>query len=367
MDTDTPPRVFMPGYFDIDGEKELRNLTGGILYDRNVALGLRAGGFSVKCFDLDSMPRWVKSVKFPAAARLADAGGDFDVLVTDLGNSALTAGFQDEAGRRGRLTVLVCHHFRAGIEHSFLKKFMYRYTERKVVAGADLLVSNSRHTASKLESMGRSPGDIVLAPPGLNVQPASRPTFRTKPSHLVSVCTVEPRKGITDMVRAFHAAALPDVRFTLAGDTREGSGYTLKVRRLIETLGMSSRITLAGRLSAEGIRNLYESADVFMLLSRWEGYGMAIAEAMSIGLPVISTAAGAIPDLVVNGVNGILVPPGDWRRAAEALERLFGNTSLRKMLAESALETAGEFPSWEETTGKVVSAIKNRLHQPCRG
>jgi len=98
-----------------------------------------------------------------------------------------------------------------------------------------------------------------------------------------------------------------------------------------------------------------------MMLSYWEGYGMAIAEAMAFGLPVISTTAGAIPDLVDDGMTGLLVEPGDWKKASRYLRELFTDDSLRRRLSQAALETASEFPSWDSTTKSVFETVQEKL------
>ncbi|OPL19384.1 MAG: hypothetical protein AVO35_10890 [Candidatus Aegiribacteria sp. MLS_C] len=351
----------MPGYVHLDRERELRSLTGGVLYDHRLALRLRTEGFEVECFDLDTLPRHAKLLKFPVTSRLRKIAGSFDVLLTDLGNSALTMGFQERASREGRLTVLICHHFRSGLEPSLLRRLMYRYSERKVVACAGILIANSPHTVGFLESMGRNREDIVLAPPGLSVTPVLEPVFRESPSRILSVCSIEPRKGVLEMVRALHGSGIPAATLTIAGDPRRGSVYSAEVERLISELGMGSRVFIAGRLSREDLMEEYSKADAFMLLSNWEGYGMAIAEAMASGLPVITTRAGAIPWLVQDGRNGILVEPGDWRAAAEGVRRMLTDGGLRMRLASEALKSAASFPSWDGTTGRSVEAISKKL------
>lgn len=351
----------MPGYVHLGRERDLRSLTGGVLYDHRVALRLRSEGFEVECFDLETLPRYAKRLKFPVTSRLRRIAGRYDALLTDLGNSALIMGLQETASREGRFTVMICHHFRSGLEPSPLRRLMYRFSEGKVVAGADLLIANSLHTVGVLESMGRSRGDIVLAPPGLSVEPAAGPVFRETPSRILSVCSIEPRKGVIEMVRALHASGIPAATLTIAGDPRPGSGYSREVERVVSELGMDSMIRIAGRLSREDLKEEYCRADAFMLLSNWEGYGMAIAEAMASGLPVISTRAGAIPWLVRDGKDGILVEPGDWRGAAEGIRKLMTDRGLRMRLASEALKSAAFFPSWDETTGRIAEEIGKRL------
>ncbi|MCK5115155.1 MAG: glycosyltransferase, partial [Candidatus Aegiribacteria sp.] len=87
----------------------------------------------------------------------------------------------------------------------------------------------------------------------------------------------------------------------------------------------------------------------------------ATAEAMARGLPVISTTAGAIPDMIEDGVSGLLADPGNWRVTGECIRRLFSDPVLRRNLAEGALRAAALFPSWDDTTNLVLKAVEGRL------
>jgi len=350
------PSVFMPGYVS-DSQGGPKKLTGGILYDSKLAEHFTEAGWNVRCFDLEGMPRYAKFLKFPATGILRRESGAFDILITDLGNSALTMGFQKWARRRGILTAMICHHFRSGLEESALKRLLYRLSEKSVVSSADILIANSPHTRRILLSMGRRDNEIVLAPPGLNYMVADRRTIKDSPREILAVCSIEPRKGILEMVRALHATGLEEARMTIAGELNSNSEYTQSVRRLIKDLDLESKVILPGRIDDEQLHSLYERADVYMLLSKWEGYGMSIAEAMAHGIPLVTTNAGAIPDLIDHGVSGMMVDPEDWRMAAEYLNELFSNYDLRKRLSESALEAARGFPSWKDTAERVFEAV----------
>ena len=354
----------MPGYVSASPEQEgLVKLTGGILYDRNVGLAFRRSGWRVDFFDLETLPRHAKMLKYPACRLILNRTcRDFDVLVSDLGNSALTLRLQRAAGRSGALTVLICHHFRAHLERSLPRRLLYGFTEKRITSEADILVANSPHTARKLVEMGRIPADIVLAPPGLSIHRAEKPRFRDNPSSILMVGSIEPRKGVVESVRALAASGLEHAVLTIAGEPGPPE-YLLELRGCIESLGLDNRVRLVGRLGDEGLRRAYSEADAFMLLSRWEGYGMAIAEAMASGLPVISTTAGAIPDLVDDGISGLLVNTGDWATAGERLRSLFSDRSLRMNIAQGALDRAAGFPTWEESTGRIFDAVAGRLRR----
>jgi glycosyltransferase involved in cell wall biosynthesis len=111
-----------------------------------------------------------------------------------------------------------------------------------------------------------------------------------------------------------------------------------------------------GSVSAERIIELFLASDLFVLASRFEGYGMALAEAIAHGLPVVSTTAGAIPDTIPAGA-GLLVPPDDVAALAQALRRLISDRAERARLAVNARAAAAELPSWQDSARLFAGAI----------
>ncbi len=357
-------RMMMAGYVDTTNPERLGRLTGGILYDFMMGEQFRASGWDVQYFDLDSLPRYAKMLKYPCAGLISRrTEGPFDILLTDSGSSSLTLGLQRRAKRLGQFTVLICHHFRNQLERTLLKRLLYTYTEKRIVREADFIVAISKSTIRKLKELGRSEDDILLARPGLNVHLAEKPRFREDPRRLLLVGNVESRKGIIEAVKALASSGIKNAELCIAGERDFDPDYLGLVKDCIGELDLSERVHLSGRLSDEELSREYDMADVFLLPSYWEGYGMAIAEAMARGLPVISTTAGAIPDLVEDGVSGILVNPGDWQDLGAAIHRLFTESDLRRNLAEGALRSAGKFPSWDEMTRLVFETVQRRMRQ----
>jgi len=122
-------------------------------------------------------------------------------------------------------------------------------------------------------------------------------------------------------------------------------------------LGVSSRVVFVGELEREPLDALYDAADVFVLPTWYEGYGMAVAEALARGLPVVSTATGAIADLVGESA-GILVPPGDDAALSRALRAIVSDSALRARLAEGARRTRTRLPSWDDAAGLMARTIE---------
>jgi len=188
------------------------------------------------------------------------------------------------------------------------------------------------------------------------------PRARGQVVELLAVGSVVPRKGYDILVTAL--AKITDLawRLIIAGD-RERSAQT--VQRLdaeIVRLGLAGRITFAGAVAPQRLMQLYAAADLFVLPSRFEGYGMAYAEAIAHGVPVVGTQAGAIPD-TVPAAAGVLVPPEDVDALAAVLRRLTESPSERERLAAGARAAAATFPTWPESARLFARVLEQVAEQ----
>lgn len=142
------------------------------------------------------------------------------------------------------------------------------------------------------------------------------------------------RKGSFDLLNAF--AKLPIANQQQAKLILAGDGEVEKAHKLSKKLGIANYVECLGWLNAESCSKLLETSDVFVLPSYAEGLPMAILEAMSWGLPVISTPVGGIPELVISNQHGILVKPGNIPKLTDAMQILLNNEDLRINLGKSA-------------------------------
>lgn len=162
------------------------------------------------------------------------------------------------------------------------------------------------------------------------------------PPRFLYVGTLSKRKGLGDLVSALRILGSDFARrwnFVVVGGSAEvGEEEADEIRHAVEAAGYSD--SLVGSLPQSGVRDQLERADVFVLPSHWEGQPIAILEAMASGLPVLSTRVGAIPDVVREGVDGLLVEPHDPAALAEGIRRLAGDADLRRQLGASARRRA---------------------------
>jgi glycosyltransferase involved in cell wall biosynthesis len=197
---------------------------------------------------------------------------------------------------------------------------------------------------------------VEIAPPGVEKPDAPPPRRRPGPVQLLSVATLTPRKGHLVLIDALARMTELDWRLVLIGSIDRDPATTDAVRARIVAHRLQQRIELAGEWPPQRLAEAYAAADVFVLPSFHEGYGMAFAEAMAWGLPIVATTAGAIPDTVPE-TAGRLVPPGDVDALAAALCAVIGDGRLRDRLAAGARAHAAGLPRWPEAVARWEAAF----------
>jgi glycosyltransferase involved in cell wall biosynthesis len=145
-------------------------------------------------------------------------------------------------------------------------------------------------------------------------------------------------------------------QLTIAGDRTRNPAAAAQLDADIEASGLGDRVAVLGAVPHERIDELFLASDLFVLASRFEGYGMALAEAIAHGIPVVSTMTGAIPQTVPAG-TGLLVPPEDATALAQALRRLIGDPTERRRLAARARAAAAWLPTWQDSARLFVGAL----------
>lgn len=170
------------------------------------------------------------------------------------------------------------------------------------------------------------------------------------------------KKGILYLLKAFKELAVENVDLVLVGDTKQESGYYRQILKYIDENELIKRINIMGSMPSEELHEQYSRADIFVLPSLNEGYGMVLLEAMYHKLPVVATAVGGIPELVKDGFSGILVPPRDSTRMAIAVKRLINDKDLRARFAQNAYNSnMDKMRSWDKV-GEDICNIVNSLN-----
>jgi glycosyltransferase involved in cell wall biosynthesis len=348
-------------HFVIPGD--LQTPTGGYGYDRRIIAGLRALGWQVTVHRLDAgFPR-------PCAAALAQAGRELaglpDQALVLIDGLALGAMPQLAHAHAARLRLLALVHHPLAAESGLAPDVALELarSERLALGAVREVIVTSVATRQALLAAGVSPQRVSVVEPGTDPAPLAR-RVRGACLKLLCVATLTPRKGHDVLFDAL--AALTHLRWhlTCVGSLTRDPDTVARLAAQLQRLGLGARVTFAAQLTAAELSRTYADADLFVLPTRFEGYGMVVAEALAHGLPVVSSRAGAIAELVGAGA-GLLVAPGDVQRLRTALSRVLTEPGLLDALAAGAAAVRGSLPDWQQASERMSRLLQDALQGPC--
>jgi glycosyltransferase involved in cell wall biosynthesis len=354
---------------------DLETRTGGYRYARCLLAALRLRGVTAAVHRLsDSFP-------FPDAAAVADADrvlagiADGSTVVVD----CLAFGAMPEQAaahaRRLRLVALVHHPLalETGLDPEAAARL--EASEREALRSARAVVVTSPATALALRGYGVDESRLTIVLPGTQVPaqtPAPSPGRRevsrgrpeqvtSEPVRLLCVASITPRKGQLDLVDALAACRAGSLasnwRLVCIGSLDRDAGYAAALQARVLELGLDAQVHLVGERDEDAVDRAYEDADVFVLASYHEGYGMVLAEAIGHGLPVVSTTAGAIPQTVPADAAR-LVEPGNIAALAGALAEVIARPEVRRTMAAAARTAARSLPDWQTAAGRFIGVLQ---------
>src|ERR1700730_3513081 len=342
---------------------DLATPTGGYAYDRRMIAELRALGWQMQGLDIgDGFPRPTAAARVAAERRLAELPIERPIVIDGLAFGVLAKEAQALAPGR-RLVALVHHPLALETGLSSGESAALCAGERAALACARHVIATSPSTARLLVAdYAVAPQQLSIVRPGTD-RVAGRPRAPGPVVDLLAVGSVVPRKGYDILVAALAEIPEPAWRLTIAGDRERAPATAARLDDQIAGVGLAGRVTFVGAVTPQRLMQLYAAADLFVLPSRFEGYGMAYAEAIAHGVPVVGTRAGAIPDTVPAG-TGVLVPPDDVDALATIMRRLIENPSERERLAAGARAAAPTFPSWQESAGLFARVLEQVCPHP---
>ena len=328
----------------------LDQLTGGYIFDRRIVEGLRATGRAVDVVELaGDFPDADATARAAVAAALADQPDGATVVIDGL---ALLGAADCLAASAARLRIVAFVHHPLASETGLSPASSARFAalEAHLLRQLRGAICPSDETAAALRLYGVFAERIAVVPPGTDKPPASpapplAPRRPAAPLRLLAVASVTPRKGHLVLVAALARLTALDWHLRCVGSLTRDPATATVLRRAIAEYGIAERVTLAGEYAPEQLAAEYRAADCFVLPSFHEGYGMAFAEALAHGLPIVAARAGAVPHTVPESA-GLLVPPGDDAALAAALRRVIVDGDLRDRLAAGARAAGAALPDW---------------------
>ncbi|MBW8819579.1 MAG: glycosyltransferase family 4 protein [Streptomyces sp.] len=337
--------------------------SGGNAYDRRVCLDLPGFGWQVERHAVaGSWPRPGAAARTELARTLRDLPDDTVVLIDGLVACGVPEIIVPEAERL-RLAVLV--HLplgdETGLEPNLALELDAR--EREVLRAVPAVIATSDWAVRRLVSHhGLAPDRVHVATPGADIAPLASGTDGV--SRLLCVAAVTPRKGQHRLIEALAGAQdLPWSCVCVGGITQDPE-YVASLRMLIKKYGLQDRLHLAGPQAGAELDASYAAADLMVLASYAETYGMAVTEALARGIPVLATDVGGLPEAVGRapdgGVPGILVPPEDPAALAAELRGWFGEADVRRRLKAAARGRRAALDGWA-TTARSLAGVLGRL------
>jgi glycosyltransferase involved in cell wall biosynthesis len=336
---------------------DLATPTGGYAYDRRIIAELSALGWHAQVLDIgEGFPRPTAAARAAAQRRLAALPDGPPIVIDGLAFGVLATEAQALADR---LTLVALVHHPLALENGLnaQEAAALRDSERAALPCARHVITTSASTARLLFADYAVAADrLSIVRPGTD-RVAAQPRAPGAVVDLLAVGSVVPRKGYDILVAALAKVSDLPWRLIIAGDRARGAQTARELDADIARRGLAERITFAGAVAPARLLQLYAAADLFVLPSRFEGYGMAYAEAIAHGVPVVGTQAGAIPDTVPAGA-GVLVPPDDVDALATVLRRLIESSSERECLAAGARAAAASFPTWQESAALFARTLE---------
>lgn len=346
-----------PIVFAVPGDPAQR--TGGYLYDRHLLSALRARGLAIQPLRLpDGFPFPGPAERARAAAMLAALPENTSLLIDGLAFSVMPEVMAHEA-RRLRLVALIHHPlaYETGLAPAMAGAL--KASEQTALGFARKVVVTSPATRDTLvEDFGVPPGRVLVALPG--TAPAPLSTGSPGPSlSLLTVGSVIPRKNFPNLIKAMATLGDLDWRLDLVGSLSRDPQEVGRLREALEDLGpLGGRVSLLGELDEAGVAGAYASSDLFVSSSLYEGFGMAVAEAIARGLPVVAVRGGAIGGWLSSDA-ACMVENGEPGALASALRRTIEDPTMRRRLQAGARAARQALPDWPTTAAEVAAALED--------
>jgi glycosyltransferase involved in cell wall biosynthesis len=341
--------------------------TGGNIYNQNLLAELRTLDIDLQLHTLPGpWPEGDASTHVQLAKALRKAPTSLvDGIVACGAPEVITA-----AVAEGHMIITVLHlpiSDELGLEPS--RRERYAALEARALQSASGVLCSSFWSAAQL-SRRYGLRDIGVAVAGVRPAQLARGSQETGPPHLLTVAALTPTKDHMTLVRAL--AQIADLKWTasLVGSDEAAPDYAARVRAEIRTTGLNERIATPGMLAAQALDREWDAADLLILSSRIETYGLVVGEALARGIPaVVPAGTGALEALHQGATShsdaapGTAIRSGDASGLAALLRRWLTEPTLRYAWREAALARRDTLPGWRQTAEAVLAYLQ-RLPSP---
>lgn len=346
---------------------DLDLVSGGYLYDRMLVGHLRDHGTRVEILSLPARSYGLLLADNVSNGLLrALKAHDFDLLLEDeLSHPSLF--YLNRRLRKvlGCPIIAIVHHLRSSETRPAWQNTFYRRVEKHYLQSVDGFVFNSETTRLAVERvLGRTTPSVVALPGGDHLAPRlsdgdiTRRCREAGPLRILFLGNVIPRKGLHTLLAALDRLRQESWLLTVAGSLDADRRYAARIKRLISRSGFGERVTLLGTVPTGRLSELMESHQCLAVPSFYEGFGIAYLEAMGFGEPLIASRAGAVPEVIDNGREGFLVPPGDIVGLAESIGRVIRDRTLLETMSLAARARYQGHPPWAAGMARVEDFLR---------
>lgn len=343
----------------------LDTLSGGYLYDRKLVAHLRKRGDHVEIISLPWRSYWQHlgdNLSVNLLNRLAQA--DFDLLLQDeLNHPSLFFLNRFLKKRSDFLLISIVHHLRCSEARPGWQNRIYSQVERRYLESVNGFIYNSQTTRQVVETLTETqkPG-VVAYPagdrfhPNMPLQKVRMRAFENGPLRMFFLGNLIPRKGLHTLLAALEKLDA-GWRLEVCGRLDVDPDYILKVRHRVEGAGWTDRVLFLGPLPDEALEERLRSAQVLVVPSSYEGFGIVYLEGMGFGLPAVATTGGAAAEIISHAENGFLISPHDSEALAACLDRWMHDRRLLAEMSEAALSRYAAHPTWDESMESAYQFI----------
>jgi glycosyltransferase involved in cell wall biosynthesis len=336
--------------------------TGGYMYNGRVIFGLRKRGFEIEEVVAGGASPDEQRIAAPGFGSTFDPSR-YDVIVVDALARIAVAPHLD-LWLSWRPVVALVHELPSVASGGSGPETVPSECDyEEPLLHADRLVAVSDHGRNVLLGRGVLPGRIHVVPPGFDGIPEGVGPHVQGDGPVRALCVAQwiERKGILTLVEAWALRERKGAVLELIGETDADPDYAVRIGDAIEAAPRDS-IVVSGCVDDATLGASYASADLFVLPSRYEGYGIVYAEALARGLPIIACEIGPVPDLVGREA-AVLVRPDDKEDLSAALDLLLGDPTLRTKMSAAASRRASRLPRWEDTIIGFEKALRTAADQ----
>ena len=345
-------------YFIVPGDPD--QATGGYRYVKRLAEALADTGRGVHRLGLDGQFPLPDGQARESMDRTLNKLPDGSPVVLDGLAMCAMPEVLARHQKRLRLIALVHHPLADETGLSAEQQESLFQLEKQALAEVESVITTSPYTARRLADFAVPETVITTIEPGVDApaQSSGRDYSASGPYRILCVAHLSPRKAQVDLLEALAGLTYMPWHLTLAGSPDRDPDYGATVARAIEDLALESRVTLAGEVTGDQLTRLYEEAHLFVLPSRYEGYGMVIDEALAAGLPVICSDGGALAETGRRpGIRQYLA--GNIEQLRGNLAEWLGNPQAMEQAAGRARQTSNTLRSWRNAAEELAKLLYN--------